>query len=1053
MKKVLSILLSFVLVLCLVPLTALPVMAQTQAAPGGDEINADFVNSVVVDPQRQKVQKGKSFTFTADVSGSITTVRWVVTGQKNTDTRIDSNTGKLTVASNETAEELIVKATSTFDSSKYDTAIVYPVDYPVYIQGITISPTAVSLPKGSDYRFTASVSGTDFDDVTWSLPCDHADGTTIDSSGLLEISGDEYFQTLTVRVTSDRDPSKSADAIVTVTDAMPIGDLIWVNYDVNNVGLSPYVTGRQVTEALTLAIDYADVALGTYIFQGSDWTCLVKDLQVDSNGTISCTKLGESDELLDPSEDYYYLFNVENRSGYIWNLNNLPSAKVNGENADYVRWRYESETGDVNVYKKAYFGSGDFVTSVTVTPYAQMIKKGTSFTYTANVVGSVNTVSWSISGNKSSGTYINSSTGKLTVASDETASYISVIATSTFDNSRFGTAGAVPVDYNVYISGVTISPTSATVPKGGTQTFEVTVEGTDYHDYVLTVEGNNSIYTTISQSGYLSVSEDETATTLIVKATSVRNSSKSATATVTVTEPLKIGSEVWVKYDTGSVGLTTSLTGRQVTQALAAAIDYDDVAEGTYVFEGSDWTCLVKDVQVDGSGVVTCTELGESDELLNTTDEYYFLFNVENKAGYRWDIDDLPSAKVNGAPADYVCWRYQSDTGDINVFKRVYLDGTNPSQVEVSPKTLTKTLNQGYGPYALYEPITFTNTGTEPLRLQNDDDYAIHCSNPLFDTLAGGMPLYLQPGESYTRDLVIDTDLSPGVYTTDVTFQDVEYKADPVSCHVTVTVEGIVNSIDIINMPDAYAGNKASNYNYSAIGVDGDGYHITDLQWCTYDSEIGYLNFNGTFEMNKTYYLAVEMETDEYWHFNRTNSNGLAVYYFTRNGSSLSPKFYGSPSEYFNGSNWLKFYMAFPVTQEGGVNVTAYPGSAFTEGVDYKIEGTVVSVKYDQPCKVGYYSGGKYVPCTLAYTSGQWHMFEVPSGVDEVILVVKGDADLSGEFDFFDVVTAKAMDLHPDDSYTQVQLFAADVDDDGEFGFFDVILSKAADLGKTPFTW
>ena len=133
MKKILSILLAFVLVLCLVPMTALPVSAQTQAVPGEDGINADFVSSVVVNPQTQRVQKGKSFTFTADVSGSITTVRWVVTGQKNTDTRIDPNTGKLTVASNETAEELIVKATSTFDSSKYDTAIVYPVDYPVYI--------------------------------------------------------------------------------------------------------------------------------------------------------------------------------------------------------------------------------------------------------------------------------------------------------------------------------------------------------------------------------------------------------------------------------------------------------------------------------------------------------------------------------------------------------------------------------------------------------------------------------------------------------------------------------------------------------------------------------------------------------------------------------------------------------------------------------------------------------------------------------------------------------------------------------------------------------
>ena len=69
------------------------------------------------------------------------------------------------------------------------------------------------------------------------------------------------------------------------------------------------------------------------------------------------------------------------------------------------------------------------------------------------------------------------------------------------------------------------------------------------------------------------------------------------------------------------------------------------------------------------------------------------------------------------------------------------------------------------------------------------------------------------------------------------------------------------------------------------------------------------------------------------------------------------------------------------------------------------------------------------------------------------MLVVAGDVDLSGEFDFFDVVTAKAMDLYPENGITVLQAFAGDVDGDDEFGFFDVILIKAADLGKSPFEW
>ncbi len=155
------------------------------------------------------------------------------------------------------------------------------------------------------------------------------------------------------------------------------------------------------------------------------------------------------------------------------------------------------------------------------------------------------------------------------------------------------------------------------------------------------------------------------------------------------------------------------------------------------------------------------------------------------------------------------------------------------------------------------------------------------------------------------------------------------------------------------------------------------------------------------------------------------------------------------PGDHIDLQSDLKLYAIW----EPSFYVVPYPESAFKEGEDFRLDGSIVSVKYDLPCKLGYYSEGKYVSCQLVYTSDDRHMFEVPSGIGEVILVVKGDSDLSGEFDFFDVITSKAMDLHPEDPYSPMQFFAADVDDDDEFGFFDVILSKAADLGKTAFSW
>ena len=151
------------------------------------------------------------------------------------------------------------------------------------------------------------------------------------------------------------------------------------------------------------------------------------------------------------------------------------------------------------------------------------------------------------------------------------------------------------------------------------------------------------------------------------------------------------------------------------------------------------------------------------------------------------------------------------------------------------------------------------------------------------------------------------------------------------------------------------------------------------------------------------------------------------------------------------------------VTEIPGEGLALYNGFIFNvipyvsvETVGYGIipDYREVIVPLDIPCKVGYFDEAtdSYIAIepTLYLSNAA---FIVPEGVEEVILVVKGDADLSGEFDFFDVVTAKAMDLYPGNGYDPVQLFAADADGDGEFGFFDVIMLKAADLGKTPLEW
>ena len=80
------------------------------------------------------------------------------------------------------------------------------------------------------------------------------------------------------------------------------------------------------------------------------------------------------------------------------------------------------------------------VDSVTVTPGTATVQKGNSQTFSALVVGTNNpaqTVTWSVIGGVT-GTSIDIN-GKLTVAADETASMLTVTATSTEDDKKSGT--------------------------------------------------------------------------------------------------------------------------------------------------------------------------------------------------------------------------------------------------------------------------------------------------------------------------------------------------------------------------------------------------------------------------------------------------------------------------------------------------------------------------------------------------------------------------------------------------------------------------------------
>jgi hypothetical protein len=177
------------------------------------------------------------------------------------------------------------------------------------------------------------------------------------------------------------------------------------------------------------------------------------------------------------------------------------------------------------------------ITSVTISPDSTTVNRGQSFTFTASVQGTGDpdqTLAWTVEGGVSE-TSITSG-GVLTVGEDETASSLIVRAASTYDTTKSGTATVtVSTITGPIVTGVTVSPDSATVGRGQSFTFTASVQGTDDPDQTITwtVEGGVS-ETSITSGGVLTVGEDETASSLIVRAASTYNTTKSGTAAVTV---------------------------------------------------------------------------------------------------------------------------------------------------------------------------------------------------------------------------------------------------------------------------------------------------------------------------------------------------------------------------------------------------------------------------------------------------------------------------------------------------------------------------------------
>ena len=150
------------------------------------------------------------------------------------------------------------------------------------------------------------------------------------------------------------------------------------------------------------------------------------------------------------------------------------------------------------------------------------------------------TIAWSVKNAGSTGATV--SGDKLNATAAGIVSVTATIVGGSTPTTPFITDFSItvknPADMPV-VTGVSVTPSSVNVVKGGSQKFSATVSGTKLEeaDKIVnwTVTGGAKTGTTIGSDGTLAVAADETAASLTVKATSAIENTKSGTATVTVT--------------------------------------------------------------------------------------------------------------------------------------------------------------------------------------------------------------------------------------------------------------------------------------------------------------------------------------------------------------------------------------------------------------------------------------------------------------------------------------------------------------------------------------
>jgi len=169
----------------------------------------------------------------------------------------------------------------------------------------------------------------------------------------------------------------------------------------------------------------------------------------------------------------------------------------------------------------------------------------------------------------------------------------------------------------VTVTGVTVSPSTATVARNGTQQFTATVAGTNNPAqtvyWTVSTDTGNVNGTSISSTGLLTVGPNQNPTTLTVTATSTIDATKSGTASVTVPNPGNSGQIAVTGVSLNKTTLSLIVNG---TETLTAA-----VAPNNATNKAVTWASSAPAVAtVNSNGLVTAVSAGSATITATTVD-------------------------------------------------------------------------------------------------------------------------------------------------------------------------------------------------------------------------------------------------------------------------------------------------------------------------------------------------------------------------------------------------------------------------------------------------